>query len=1144
MRLRSLSLDRFGHFTDRAFDFGVVGDRPDFHIIHGPNEAGKTTTMEAALRLFYGFPLRDGYAFKHQRPNLQVSGLLEIDGHPRRFTRLPKRSGSLVDETGTALPEAALAAHLGGLSEEDYRNLLCLDDDTIERGGEEIAQARGDIGRLLFSAAAGVADLSNALEDVRAQADALWRKRAQKTRVADLKRDLSEVEKAIRERDVTASAWRGLKKALAEAREAENTARATRDTMYERAAGIAARHRALPLLTEIDALVLRLAPFEAYPERLDFDPERLVILLAEETGAKADIRRLTTEIEALTATQQSLPHAPKLAGLAEELEALDDVRARDVTAGLDLDRRRDQVREAEAAMARAARDLGLPEECDPRALVLSPAQLARIETARERVRDAESAAQMEAREIAALTERRDKAQTARDELTGKPQTAQRVGDILARHDLDRLLPALAKARQAMEAAEDAERRTLVALSIGTVTFEVLPDCPTSATRALEWATLHRDITQKIGTAEDALAHHLADVAARHAQCEHLTARGRFVPDTEARALLAERDHLWQAHRISLDATSAQAFENSMKTLDAAMLSRLDQASDLGQLRQIEQARAEAQARSVQTETRLTELRDQRTALEALVESAAATIGLPVPLSPQEWHDWVTRQGAAFEARETVRHLHQKHHPDLDRAQRLLETLAPHLTLDAPEFDAAVAAARKLAEVEREVIAAFDKAQDKLEALEKDLAARRINCETLRKEADTARKAWDALLFDCFGDAIIPDTVLASLEPLRVLRAQDERRTEAAQRVATMQTDQASFAEAVAAHAATHNLPLQETPAATYQMLRERSNAAKAAEAQATELADSIESARTALTEAQDRLDAVAREVAAMGQIFPEDAFVDTLDGLRRAALQAQQIISDRNEKTKLERQSLTELGATDLKTARAMLDGVTLAGLEAEAGTVKSDLSTAERNLTEATELRVTAEQALSRVTGDADIAALAERKATLDLELEDAALDHLELSLGHRLAEEAIRRYRDTHRSGMMSATERCFAMLTQGAYSRLTTQPDGSNETLLAVDAGGTSKRVAEMSKGTRFQLYLALRAAAHEQLVAQGTCLPFFCDDIFETFDEDRTSAACRVLEQIGRSGQAIYLTHHRHVVDIAMQVCDSKPIVHEI
>ena len=60
MRLQRLSLDRFGHFTDRHFDFGSASDGHDFHIIYGPNETGKTTTMEAVLRLFYGFPLRVG----------------------------------------------------------------------------------------------------------------------------------------------------------------------------------------------------------------------------------------------------------------------------------------------------------------------------------------------------------------------------------------------------------------------------------------------------------------------------------------------------------------------------------------------------------------------------------------------------------------------------------------------------------------------------------------------------------------------------------------------------------------------------------------------------------------------------------------------------------------------------------------------------------------------------------------------------------------------------------------------------------------------------------------------------------------------------------------------------------------------------
>ena len=120
MRLRELHLARFGHFTDRRFDFGAVDGRPDFHVIHGLNEAGKTTTMEAALRLLFGFPNRERYAFKHQRANLSVSAILETADGVRNFTRLPTRGGSLVDEAGKALPESALATHLGGLAESDY----------------------------------------------------------------------------------------------------------------------------------------------------------------------------------------------------------------------------------------------------------------------------------------------------------------------------------------------------------------------------------------------------------------------------------------------------------------------------------------------------------------------------------------------------------------------------------------------------------------------------------------------------------------------------------------------------------------------------------------------------------------------------------------------------------------------------------------------------------------------------------------------------------------------------------------------------------------------------------------------------------------------------------------------------------------
>lgn len=68
MRLRRLLLTRFGHFTDAVLDFGPRPEAgADFHVVYGLNEAGKTTFLNAVLRLLYGFGRRDAepYGFRH-----------------------------------------------------------------------------------------------------------------------------------------------------------------------------------------------------------------------------------------------------------------------------------------------------------------------------------------------------------------------------------------------------------------------------------------------------------------------------------------------------------------------------------------------------------------------------------------------------------------------------------------------------------------------------------------------------------------------------------------------------------------------------------------------------------------------------------------------------------------------------------------------------------------------------------------------------------------------------------------------------------------------------------------------------------------------------------------------------------------------
>jgi len=307
IRLRQLNLDLFGGFTGKQFDFGARRDVgiPDFHVIYGPNEAGKTTTMEGYLRLLYGFPHREPYDFLHQRKNLRVSGLLDIDGTETAFTRLPTRDPSLRNTHGQELPNSALQAHLSGLSEEDYRNLLCLDDLTIEKGGEEITRAKGDIGRLLFSAAAGISELSNVLDNVREEADALYRKRASSTRLAALKKEHAEVEKQIRELDVSASQYRGLKKAADDALLEETQVSKRRKELFATKARLDARIKALPVLGEIGVLDGKLADFSTWPAQLDVDPEDLVRMLTQQTTAQSDVTKLGDDPgAAMTALQR------------------------------------------------------------------------------------------------------------------------------------------------------------------------------------------------------------------------------------------------------------------------------------------------------------------------------------------------------------------------------------------------------------------------------------------------------------------------------------------------------------------------------------------------------------------------------------------------------------------------------------------------------------------------------------------------------------------------------------------------------------------------------------------------------------------------------------------------------------------------
>jgi len=613
-------------------------------------------------------------------------------------------------------------------------------------------------------------------------------------------------------------------------------------------------------------------------------------------------------------------------------------------------------------------------------------------------------------------------------------------------------------------------------------------------------------------------------------------------DEEARAARARRDALWRDHRTDLTAESADRFAPAMKRVDDIDAARLAHAADLGKLRKLEQDMAAAKARATKTREQRDRLTQQAQELEAQAKDHSTSIGLPT-LSPFALADWAAHNVRAKNANRRRDMLAVQHQETLDRAERLRQNLLPLVELETPTFDAALSAARRLADAERIYLDEVQAASDKITDLEEDLDYRQDEQRAFTNTAEQTSMRWIARVQELFGDALPPDKLADDLGLLHDLREHDGKRRDLKRRVSAMQDDQQRFTVAVAALGARFDIKDCD-PLEMFRHLRDVAEQAQADKSRHGELGTTLNKDRERRDVCNATLEDIDRKVADLGRQFPESVDTSTLDALRTAVGTARDVIEKRDRIAELKRSIFAELSLSSLKEARALIGEQTAPDLDAKIQTLGAELDPAQNRLTKAIEARTNAERDLRAVTGGAEVAELVEHRTTLELQIEEAILEYLQWDVGLRIAETAIRRYRDKHRHAMMASTEQAFAELTNGAYKKLQTQPDGSSEILLAVDANGTPKQIRDMSKGTRFQLYLSLRAAAYEQLVAQGVQLPFFCDDVFETFDDNRTRTACRLMERVGRNGQAIYLTHHRHVVEIAKEVCHIQPVIHEI
>lgn len=1143
MRLDRLDLTRFGKFTDRVVDFGAPrAGMPDLHIVYGPNEAGKSTLCAAFLDLLYGIGNQTPFAFRHAYGEMCIGARLAIEGGPLELRRIKGRSSTLLDARDAPVPETVLQASLGGIARGAYEAMFLLDDDTLEKGGEEILESKGDLGRLLFSASAGLSDLSATLDALAGEADAFHRPGARKFALADLKAELDAIDEARKALDTLAPEHTRLRaeeeSALAAWQEAQSEAAAAQARLdaVERLRG------ALPVAQRLSRIEAELDGLPALPEPPSDWAAAHERLLAEEIAARTRheaaqgaTAKLEARLAGLVVDPDALALAPLFAEAKERKSGFDEALK-------DLPRRRASLDETKAEIAVLVRRLGR-EDRAAETLVLPDAKAALLRRLTAERSGLVARLATAAEEVESARARAEETKAALDGEGAAPADAiAALAKVLASIEAQDPVGALAAARQRLDGARDelARRRAALAPWRGddaALAALVLP--PRARIDAL--LAEREEIAQARRRAAAETTRCEAEIASRKADLAAARETGSVAIEEAAQAR-ADRERAWAAHRAALDAGSADAFEAALRRDDEIATRRLAAGAAEGRLAEIHQALARLRAEHERAERAQAEA-DARA--EALVAAIAAAIPDPafaaLPLA-----DLRERVGALDEARAALdgvaraEKLVREAEAALGEATRSLAACLATAAIAMPNapFAALLARARSVAEA----AVRLRERRDVAARAARDLAAREEDFAKARAADADWREAWEAA---CAGtwlaDGALPDAadmadILAHVERLRGLI---EERDRLAARIEAMERNEAAFAER--AHGLGAALALPEAPpaalfASVETALHEAQRVAREHGAAEAELAQ----ARRDVETHREQLAGLAARLAEMADFFG----LPDASGLGEALA----TVSRRRDCAKSREETARELaeilGAEDLAAARAALAGADREALDAERARLSEEVSLhrqeAQARFARLSEVR----RQISAIGDDDSVARLDQDRAALLVEIEERTRAHLRLRLGVLAVGEAIRRFRDRHRSAMLERAASAFATISGGAYVSLDAQPGRDRqEVLVAIGADGGSKRVSDLSKGTRFQLYLALRVAGYHEFARHRTPVPFVADDIMETFDDDRSAQAFRLLAGMAEVGQVIYLTHHRHLCAIARETCPGV-VVHDL
>ena len=1150
MQIEQLFLESFGIYKSRRLEFG-----DGLQVVYGPNESGKTTLLAALRQTLFGMPHQSHYAFDGTTTTQARVRL--ADGRRISLTRKKTRGPGLTgefDETREPLTPEVWERCLTGATAGLFENLFAISLRELS-SGEESLKSAGLTEALFGMAIGGMARFRQLDETLQQQCEELFKSsgNATKPRVNALSRDIIEAEKHYNAARFSTRDYTGFQEQIAEHEALAQRLREDRDTCQKRDRLLERIEAALPAWREAEQVRVELSALGPIRE---VNPSILAEL--QSLGEKRSERRTDLERQQQRVASP-LADAPlegaELLPYADEIRALADQIARVREALVEQDSLSQTLAELEQRIAHDIATIQPGWTTDD--LHRVTASLAQRETVQllseESARYQQGVQRLQAKQ-SELEEQRDRIAC---ELAALPETDRlpEVRDLLQRAEEYRveakrhreMAPALE--RLVAQTRQQVERlASLVGVSVEVLGSLVVPLGSTVDQYVTRVDRITRDLEQARSRAFDA----------EFQFTESREKLARFDLDHEVydrsdlNKLRAQREVGWSliAQRYidgGADPAAIEAwtqghpdrlvdlYRERVVAADLLADRLLANAARMGERQQLVYQAEQCKSTWAERFAEQDRLTAESSALDAEWQAEWPLAPFRTR-SPREMAEWLKLRSEWLDSRQSL----EQQLAEQARRAESMELFESELlgafpkTSTAKKQDAVVRAALGAATELERTLTESSQSRERLTQEQRQIAAK---CEALDREQSALAlggaeiESRKTAILDQLGLPSEWDLSVAARVVSRLMEVQslDQKRTSTQQRLQLVQQQGEAFTSRAQPLYSGLGVPWIDSPLACDQilawrsalddrsrreleqtkLLADRSTSEKLIDRlreHITELDGRIEELRTGLPEltglelsallaAADRAEELRRELRDLDHQWQAHADGDERfdDQLRTATLD-----EVRDERQRLVRQ----MRERDAEYTREL----------ASAETVRRSLHSREQETL-----------ALER----------GQQLESLRAQLSGAVDQWVPLALARHLMEAARVRFEKTQQPQLLVEAGRIFEQLTLGEYVQLT-RSVGQTTELQAIPKSGLAKTAAEMSTGTREQLYLAIRLAYLKQYSQRAEPLPLVMDDVLVNFDEDRAKQTLRVLSEFSQSHQILFLTCHRRMVELAQTI----------